>query len=113
MGTRGSAYIYGASGVIEGENPYTYEGEPANPYVQEHADLIRSIRNGTPINEGKRIAGSTMTAILGRMCCYSGRAINYSWAFNQSVLDFTLPEYEFGVDVPEEPVAMPGITQLI
>jgi predicted dehydrogenase len=113
MGTRGTAYIYGASGVIEGDTPYTYEGEPTNPYVQEHTDLIRSIRSGSPLNEGKRIAESTMTAILGRMCCYTGRAINYSWGFNQSTLDYTLPEYKFGVDVPEEPAAMPGITELI
>jgi myo-inositol 2-dehydrogenase/D-chiro-inositol 1-dehydrogenase len=81
--------------------------------VQEHTDLIASIRNNKPLNEGKRIAESTMTAILGRMAGYTGRAINYSWAMEKSELDFTLPKYAFGVEVPERPLAMPGITELI
>jgi predicted dehydrogenase len=113
IGTKGIAYTYGASGIIEGETNYKFEGESINPYVQEHTDLIASIRNNTPLNEGKRIAESTMTAILGRMSGYTGRAINYSWAMEKSELDFTLPKYEFGVEVPERPLAMPGITELI
>ena len=113
IGTKGMAYTYGANGIIEGETNYKYEGESVNPYVQEHTDLIASIRSGNPLNEGKRIAQSTMTAILGRMSGYTGRAINYSWAMEKSVMDFTLPKYEFGVEVPERPLAMPGITELI
>ena len=32
------------AGVIEGANPWTYTGPRPNPYEQEHADLIASIR---------------------------------------------------------------------
>ncbi len=113
IGTKGIAYTYGANGIIEGETNYKYEGESVNPYVQEHTDLIASIRSNKPLNEGKRIAESTMTAILGRMSGYTGRAINYSWAMEKSELDYTLPKYEFGVEVPERPLAMPGNTELI
>ena len=113
IGTKGTAYTYGSNGIIHGEIEYKYEGETVNPYVKEHSDLISSIRSGNPLNEGKRIAESRLTAILGRMSAYTGREINLNWIRNSSMLDYTLPKYEFGVDVPQEPVAMPGITELI
>jgi len=40
-----------------------------------HAALIRSIREGKPINEGKDAAESTMTGIMGRISAYTGRAL--------------------------------------
>jgi predicted dehydrogenase len=113
IGTKGIAYTYGANGIIEGVSDYKYEGETTNPYVQEHTDLIQSIRNGSPLNEGKQIAESTLTAILGRMSAYTGRAINLSWIRNKSTLNYTLLKYDFGVEVPQESVAIPGITELI
>ncbi len=111
-GTRGSANTNGSTGLIIGENPFKYDGPSPNPYVQEHADLIKSIRDGEPLNEGKNIAESTMTAILGRMSAYTGRALKWEWAMNASKLDLSPPKYEFG-DLPVTPVAIPGQTQLI
>ena len=35
-------------------------------YVQEHIDLLNSIRAGKPLNELKTVTDSTFTAILGR-----------------------------------------------
>ena len=43
-----------------------------DPYVQEHIDLIASIRAGKPLNELKTVAESTLTAIMGRMSAYTG-----------------------------------------
>jgi len=108
VGTKGVA----AEGLIEGANPYKYNGPTPNPYEQEHADLIQSIRAGRPLNEGKQVAESTMTAILGRMSTYTGRAIKWDWALKASKLDLTPPTYRFG-DLPVGPVAMPGKTALI
>ena len=82
--------------------------EAVNPYVQEHEDLIRSIRHGTPLNEGKRIAESTM----GRMSAYTGRELSWDWAMNASELDLRPPAYEFG-ELPVAPVAVPGETKLV
>ena len=48
------------AGRILGEKPYEYEGPAVNPYVQEHVDLIRSIRAGTPLNEGQRMHPGAM-----------------------------------------------------
>lgn len=109
VGTKGVAFGYGE---IRGENPWKFEGEERNPYVQEQADLIASIRSGQPLNEGRRIAESTMSAIIGRMSAYTGRAISWEWAMNSSQLDLSPKTYEFGPN-PVDPVAMPGITPLI
>lgn len=108
VGSKGVA----VEGLIEGAKPFKYEGPTPNPYEQEHADLIASIRAGRPLNEGRQVAESTMTAILGRMSAYTGRAIKWDWAMNASKLDLTPPTYELG-PVPVAPVAMPGKTPLV
>jgi predicted dehydrogenase len=110
VGTKGVAH---GQGVIEGQRPYKYEGESADPYVQEQADLIAGIREGKPLNEGKRVAESTLAAIMGRMSAYTGRALKWDWAMNASRLDLSPPGYDFGIDLPARPVAVPGKTQLI
>ena len=112
VGTKGQTYTDGSTGFIKGQNPFKYEGESPNPYVQEHADLIASIRKGKPLNEGKRIAESTLTAIIGRMSAYTGRALKWDWAMNASKLDLSPPKYEMG-DLPVRPVAIPGKTKLV
>ncbi len=108
VGTRGVA---NPRGEITGKRPYKFEqrGEPVNPYVQEHADLIASIRRGQPLNEGRRVAESTLTAIMGRMSAYTGRELSWDWALNASQLDLSPPAYELG----DAPVAVPGQTQLV
>ena len=108
-GVNGSAYTDGGNGYIEGPNAYKYEGESPSPYVQEHAELVASIRAGKPLNEGRRIAESTLTAIMGRMSAYTGRALKWDWAMNASKLDLTPSRYQMGID----PVAIPGKTKLI
>jgi len=112
VGTKGVADTNGSTASIEGQNPFNYEGKSPNPYIQEHADLIASIRKGRPLNEGRRIAESTMTAIIGRMSAYTGRALKWDWAMNASKLDLSPEKYEFG-DLPVRPVAVPGKTKLI
>ena len=109
VGTRGVAL---SSGEIKGEKAWKFEGEEPNPYVQEHADLIASIRGGKVLNEGRQIAESTMCAVIGRMSAYTGRAISWEWAMSASQLDLSPKRYEFGPN-PVDPVAVPGITPLV
>jgi hypothetical protein len=73
---------------------------------------LASIRSGTPINEGKRVAESTLTAIAGRMSAYTGRALKLDWALASSKLDLLPKTLEFG-PLPVEPVCQPGRTALI
>jgi predicted dehydrogenase len=112
IGTRGFSYTDGANGYIKGAKAFEYPDESPNPYVVEHTDLIASIRNGKPLNEGRQVAESTMTAIMGRMSAYTGRALSWDWAMNTSKLDLSPPGYSFG-DLPVRPVAVPGETELV
>ena len=109
VGTQGSALGFGE---IRGPAPWKFEGAETNPYVQEHTDLIASIRAGRPLNEGQRVAESTLCAIMGRMSAYTGRALSWDWVANSSALDLSPREYKLGPN-PVDPVAVPGFTQLI
>jgi len=51
---------------------------------QEHIDLIQSIRKGEPLNEGQRIAESTLTAIGARIAAFTGRTFSWKWLRNSS-----------------------------
>src|SRR5207249_10098299 len=82
------------------------------PYVQEHTDLIESIRKGEPINELKNVAESTLSAIMGRMSAYTGQAITWEQALESR--ENLMPEnlsWDMKLDTP--PVAMPGKTKFV
>jgi myo-inositol 2-dehydrogenase / D-chiro-inositol 1-dehydrogenase len=108
VGTLGTA---DPGGSIQGKNAWRFEGDQRNPYVQEHADLIASIRAGKPLNEGRRIAESTLTAIMGRMSAYTGQEITWDQTLN-SKLDTMPKELAMG-PLPVPPVAMPGTTPFV
>ena len=79
-----------------------------NGQIQEHIDLVKSIRGEGPyLNEGVQVAESTMTAIMGRMAAYTGqvqvwnKALNTDLKLVPEVLDFTKP-------YPLAPVPAPG-----
>jgi len=109
-GTKGTS---DCAGVIEGENAWRYEGPNPNPYVQEHADLIKSIRAGRPLNEGKRIAGSTLCAIMGRESAYSRQQFKLSWFMSRCTLDLLPPDgLKLSDSKPVPPFAVPGKYQL-
>lgn len=81
-----------------------------SPYVQEHTNLIASIRAGRPINELKTVAESTLTAILGREAAYTGQELTWDDVLDAQ-MDLMPPQVEFGpLAVP--PVPMPGVTKL-
>jgi myo-inositol 2-dehydrogenase/D-chiro-inositol 1-dehydrogenase len=109
LGSKGST---NASGEIAGAKAWTWQKPEAvvSPYVQEHTDLIASIRAGKPYNELKQVAESTLTAILGREAAYTGQEITWDELLNANQ-DLTPPQVAFGpLEVP--PVAMPGRTKV-
>jgi len=107
QGTRGRAVMSSGRARFEGGPTWTFSGENPNPYVQEHKDLQASIRGEIPrINEARRIAESTLTAIMGRMSTYSGRTLSWDDVLH-SDLDLSPPSYAFGpLATPQ--VAIPG-----
>jgi predicted dehydrogenase len=112
VGTKGSLVADFAGVRIEGQNPAVIAWDKNDPCVKQHADQIEAIRRGQRLNEGRRIAESSLTSIMGRMSAYTGRALKWDWALNASKLDLTPPAYNFG-DLPMPPVAVPGKTLLI
>jgi len=98
-----SDLIVGTKGVSNGLDLTTEKG--INPYVQEHSDLVNSIRGTGPyLNQGQSIAESTMTAIMGRESAYSGMAITWDQIM-ASQLDL-MPkafDYKLSMNPPELP----------
>jgi len=78
-----------------------------NPYVQEHIDLLESIVSKKPICELKQVAESTLTAIMGRMSAYSGKAVTWEQALNSPV--DTFPKHLAWGELKEPPVPKPGM----
>jgi len=90
VGTKGTS---NCSNSTSGENPWRFRGRNVNGMQQEHIDLIKSIRAGKPLNEGQRIAESTLTAIGARMSAYTGRSFSWNWLLNASKRDI-VPKQE-------------------
>ncbi|MBN1846501.1 MAG: Gfo/Idh/MocA family oxidoreductase [Sedimentisphaerales bacterium] len=90
VGTKGAS---NCNNSISGENAWRYQGQNVNGQQQEHIDLIESIRSGKPLNEGVRIAESTLTAIGARMSAYTGRSFSWNWLLKASKLEL-VPKQE-------------------
>ncbi|MEJ2701701.1 MAG: Gfo/Idh/MocA family oxidoreductase [Sedimentisphaerales bacterium] len=90
VGTKGTS---NCSSSISGENPWKYSGKHVNGMDQEHIDLVKSIRSGNVLNEGQRIAESTLTAIGARTAAYTGRTFSWKWLLNASKQDL-VPKQE-------------------
>jgi predicted dehydrogenase len=112
-----SEHIVGTKGTsdgnnwIRGENAWRREGRRDDPYRLEHVDLIAAIRSGKTVNEGERIAETTLTAIMGRMSAYTGKEVTWEQALSSQ--ESLVPEalsFDMHLEVP--PVAVPGVTQL-
>ncbi|MET0290237.1 MAG: Gfo/Idh/MocA family oxidoreductase [Pseudoxanthomonas sp.] len=111
VGTKGNCQVDRYS--ITGAHPWkrSSDEEEADPYVQEHIDLIAAIRGNTPLNELKTVAETTLTAIMGRMAGYTGQAVTWEEAMNSQE---RLMPTDFSLDstLPVPAVAMPGKTPL-
>jgi predicted dehydrogenase len=108
MGTKGTSNAHTS---IKGANPWRWEGDRPNPYVQEHRHLIESIRAGKPLNEGRQVAESTLTAIMGRMSAYTGQEVTWDQAMNST--EVLMPTTLQMGPLPVPPVAKPGTTKLV
>jgi predicted dehydrogenase len=87
----------------------------ANPYEQEHFDLVEAIRNNVARNEGWYGATSSFTAVLGRMATYSGQRVTWDEAVAKGTSEMpdTLAWDAKPKVLPDEngnyPIPIPGI----
>jgi myo-inositol 2-dehydrogenase / D-chiro-inositol 1-dehydrogenase len=94
-------------------------GKGPNPYQVEHDVLFEAIRSDKPHNEAEAGAMSTMTAILGRLATYSGKAIKWDDAFGSDI-KLTTDAEQWDAAAPTKPddrgyypVAIPGVTRVV
>ncbi len=108
-----SETVYGSKGVCK-VNRYQISGKTVSrpgkerPYVQEHIDLIKSIRDNKPLNELQGVAESTLTAIMGRMAAYSGEVVTWDAALNST--ETLMPaKLDIKDSLEAAPVPRPGL----
>ena len=106
VGTKG---VSDCAGTIEGENAWRYDGPNPSAYVLEHTDLVKSIRMGEPLNEGKRVAESTLCAIMGRESAYTRQRFKMSWFMSKCTLNLIPPDgLNLSDSKPVPPFPVPG-----
>lgn len=106
-----SDLIVGTKGVTNGLDLSTNKG--INPYVQEHIDLVSSIRGTGPyMNQGQRVAEATMTAIMGRESAYSGQAITWDQIMN-SQLDLMPKAFDYKLKMDPPALPEPGTYKFV
>ena len=112
-GTKGVAIIgRGPNPRIEGQNKWTFEGQKNDMYQAEHDVLFAAIRKGQPINDGERMATSTLLGIMGRMAAYTGQQITWEQAMNSQERIF--PEkLDWNMSLAVQPMARPGTTKFL
>lgn len=109
MGSKGFGYINGRGVYVTGENPWKYSGGKNDMYQTEHDELFASIRAGKPLNDGVRMARSTLMGIMGRMAAYTGKEVTWEMMLNSQ--ERLVPEtidLKASFDAP--PTAIPGKT---
>lgn len=115
MGAKGIGYIGRRPRIaveITGENEWQSEKAPRDMYQVEHDELFASIRNGKPINDGVRMAHSTLMGLMGRMAAYTGQEISWEQAMNSQ--ERLVPEkLTWDMPLPIAPMAIPGKTKFI
>lgn len=106
-GTKGKAEILANRIWNPSGSEWRYDGPKPSMYLNEHVEFFKSIRDNKPIDNGHYMVNSTRIAHLGRMAAYSGQTL--SW--EDAIADPTRlgPDQYSWSDVPEPPVAIPGV----
>jgi hypothetical protein len=113
LGSKGSCTIgRGPLPKITGQTEWTFEGKKNDMYQQEHDVLFAAIRQGKVINDGKRMAESTLLAIMGRMAAYTGQTITWEQAMNSQEQLFP-DELKWDGSFEPTPMPLPGKTKFV
>ncbi len=109
FGTKGTAAIQGHR--INGENKWSFKGDPCDMYDSEWKSLFKSIKGNAPINDGDYMCKSTLMSIMARMSAYTGKTVTWKQAM-ESKENLSPPAYEWD-SLAVRPIARPGKTPLI
>lgn len=102
----------GPSPVITGANPWTFDGKRNRMHQTEQDEFFASIRSGRPINDGKRMAHTTLMTLMGRMAAYTGQEITWDMALNSQ--QQLVPDHvDWDTKIELTPPPQPGRTKFI
>jgi predicted dehydrogenase len=112
LGTKGRASLSDRENglSVHAAKEWVYPWPGNHMYQTEHDELFAGIRSGKPINNGEYMAKSSLLAIMGRMAAYTGQQITWDMALN-SKEDLSPAKYDWTVQLPDPPVALPGVTK--
>ena len=118
--TKGRVYLSAGNQAVlygpDGKEIYRHDpkGNP-NPYQQEHKELFEAIAKGEyKFNDAEYGAYSSLTGIIGRIACYTGKVIKWDEAIQSNI---SLMPDQFTWDAKPKvlpnadgfyPVAVPG-----
>jgi myo-inositol 2-dehydrogenase / D-chiro-inositol 1-dehydrogenase len=117
IGSKGNGTVGGRRSAVEltdmkGEMLWRSGAAPKDMYQVEHDELFASIRNGKPINDGVRMAHSTLMGLMGRMAAYTGQEITWEQAMNSQ--EHLVPQkLSWDMALPASPMPIPGKTKFI
>ncbi|MEN9360863.1 MAG: hypothetical protein RL095_2398 [Verrucomicrobiota bacterium] len=101
----------------DGKSIWKFSGKNEVGWSAEWTDLMKNLAAGKILNEGEYGAHSTLTAILGRTCAYSGKEITWNEILNSNFRYFD-PEVvgkKNTLVMPDKdglyPCAIPGATK--
>jgi predicted dehydrogenase len=109
----------GTAVCVEGKEPMKIESDNQDSHQTEHDHLFAALLKGDTYNEGDYGAAAAMTAVLGRMACYSGKVVTWEEAINSN-LDLSPPAYTWDAEPQPKPgpdglypCALPGVTRAV
>jgi predicted dehydrogenase len=105
FGTQGRADIL-SNYLKNFAGEWRYDGPEPSMYDVEHQHLFKSIREGTPINNGQYMCDSTLMAIMAREASYTGQEIEWE-AMRDDPTALGPATLEWG-DYDPGPVPVPG-----
>jgi len=108
-GTKGRCFFNATSSPyftdLKGNKTWTAGKRERNMYVQEQYELFTSIQEGKPINDGERMARTTMAGILGFIACRSGQEVFWDETLKAGAVYGPAEE---DISLTMEPVLKPG-----
>jgi predicted dehydrogenase len=112
-GTKGRAAIDLLRGIVPLDGKRTRSTYSLGPsYDNEHIHLFNAIRAGEAVNDGVRMAHSTLAAIMARMAAYTGKRITWDMAMNSQ--EKLVPDnLTWDMKLPIAPMAIPGKTKFL
>jgi myo-inositol 2-dehydrogenase/D-chiro-inositol 1-dehydrogenase len=97
--------------TFEGDS-WKFDGENNDMYQTEHDEFFASLRQGKPLNNGEKLAHSTMVAIMGRMAAYTGQTVTWEDAINSKEV-LAPAQLDWKMTLATPPVAIPGRTKFL